>query len=300
MTCSSFLRALRVACNNLKENPFTLAVATLALACCLLTLSFSWIAHTSIQDHFLTMTSEGRALISFHEKSGYQEQDFVVSEIRKWPAIVSVQTTFRNDPRNRMRSEDRDNSGNVFLGTGTDDLLADIDVRFRPEESPSGETAGTLVKLRQLPHVAEVFDAGIIQERIDPIRSFFDLAGRGALAVSALLAVLIPFIISRLSLAMQHEELEVAELLGGARLQARLPLYFETTIVGILASILCNIAILYLLWQAGVLFPGGNPRLIQWNISETLFLTTRITFCGIILSCLGCWLSFMDNPLHKA
>lgn len=299
MTWSLFLHALKHTCNDLKENPFILTAATLAFTCCLLILSFSWIAHTSLRNHFLTMTSEGRALIYLHEKLGHQERELVVSEIRKWPEIVRIQTTFRNDAQSGKSSGEKDYSGNVFLGAGIDGLSADIEIRFRPVEPSSGEIDATLVKLRQLPQVAEVFDAGILRERIEPIRSVYDLTGEGVIAVSALLAVLIPSLFTCLSLATQRQELEVAELLGAARLQSRLPFYFETITLGILASILCNAAILYLLWQAGVLFPGGNPRLIRWSVSETLFLTAGITLCGIALSWFGCWLSLTDNSLRR-
>jgi cell division protein FtsX len=267
-------------------------VGTLSLACCLFLLAVSWLLHGNVQSLIARLEAEPRLVVFLHQNASVQEQESLVSEVRKWPEICDIKVSLRLQPIEDGRGS-RGHLPGALEGFWADDSGMRVEILFTSRGNPPAEVAASVERLRRFQHIAEVLDERDLLERFEPFYGFLTSTGWWAVALLALLSLLIAFACSAMALTSCMEELEVSLLLGGSRFQVYFPFYGRAILGGITAGAISAGGVVVLLDRVRWFFPGASLMNADWTHWERALLTAGMVLCGIGLTWLGCWCSLL-------
>ena len=267
-------------------------VGMLSLACSLFFLSTSWLLHSNVQSLIAGLAEESRLVVFLHQNASVQEQESLVSEVRRWSEIRDIKVSLRLQAIEDGRGS-RGHVAGALEGFWVDDAGMRVEILFASRGNPPTGGDGSVERLRRFQHIAGVFDERDLLERSEPFHGFLTSAGSWAVALLALLSLLIAFACSTMALTSSMEELEVSLLLGGSSFQVFFPFYGRAILGGIAAGAISAVGAVVLLDRARCFLPGMSLMNTEWTHWDRALFTAGMVLCGMGLSWLGCWGSLL-------
>lgn len=281
---------------RVRRSAVPVLLSTLSLACSLFFLAGFHLFHSCAESFIAEAGTTPRLSVFIHHGSSIEEQESILSEIRRWPETRGVKISRRLPPV-KDRRESMGLLDEAFEGLWIESAGTRIEILLASDISPAPSIDGMLERLRRFENIMGVLDDRARLERLEPLHGFLISLESWTVGLLAFLCILISVACSVLTLKCDAEEIEVCLLLGGSRLQVFLPLYGRAILVGLAAGTISAVGVLILLGRVRWLLPGMTLMTAEWAHWESALLFSGMVTSGALLSCLGCWCSLW-YPKH--
>jgi cell division transport system permease protein len=243
--------------------------------------------------HRLSGSWDGQASISVFLKTDVpaQQAEGIATRIRQWPEIESLRLITPEQALEEFTT--RSGFADALETLDENPLPAVLIVAPRREHTAPGPAARLQQKLLALP---EVDLAQLDLEWVQRLAAMIDIARRGILVISTLLALAVLLVIGntiRLEIQNRRAEIVVTKLIGATNAFVRRPFLYSGLWYGLLGALLA-----WLLVTGGFLLLADPVNrlagLYQSDFTlETLPLLSLglLLACGTLLGLLGSWLA---------
>lgn len=243
--------------------------------------------------HRLSGSWAGQASVSvfLKDKVPAQQTEGLAARIRQWPEVASLQLITPEQALEEFTA--RSGFADALETLDENPLPAVLIVTPGPEHTAPGPAAELQKKLRSLP---EVDLAQLDLEWVQRLTAMIDIARRGILVISALLALAVLLVIGntiRLEIQNRRAEIVVTKLIGATNGFVRRPFLYSGLWYGLFGALLAWLLV------AGGFWLLANPvaRLAGLYQSDFTFKTLPLQSLGlllasgILLGLLGSWLA---------
>jgi cell division transport system permease protein len=249
--------------------------------------------------HRLSGSWDGQASLSVFLKQDIDSDAArqLADSLATWPEISAVQLV---TPQQALQEFSEHSGFADVLGLLEDNPLPVVLIVTPAAEQTDPETAGALQK--RLSGLPETELAQLDLQWVQRLAAILDIARRGILVISSLLALAVLLVIGntiRLEIQNRREEILVTKLIGATNAFVRRPFLYSGTWYGVFGALLA-----WLLVEAGFwLLAGPVGKLVGLYQSDftlkTLPLTLLglLTLTGVMLGLLGSWLA-VGRHLH--